>query len=298
MNITKKYIIAWWNAFRAFSLIIAIDSCLLGVVLAFKDGYHNYLNAILVMLGGIFIQSGVNLINDFFEFKQRKVEDKMAHLQIFGSERDNIEWIIFFSGLGFFALTIPIGLFLVYRTGIPLLILGLVGFVGGYFYTGEPFNYKKKGLGVFLVFFLMGVFMIVGSYYAVSGTYNKSILLISLPISSLVAHMLLTNELRDYEADAGFDIPTLTVRIGYIPSLVFYFVLLAFTYVFTFVLSNMWLFSHPLFVLLGLPFLIKPSITLIRNKGSKRSVIPDMMIHHTVFGICFIGSYIYDMLII
>ncbi len=296
MEITKDLIIryfkAWFKALRLFSLPIAWVSCLLGVVLAFNDGYRNFLNAVLIMIAGSLLQTGVNLINDFFEFKQRNIDDKIPNLKIFGPKRELIEWIIFISGVGCFTLTIPIGLFLVYKTGIPLLILGIVGLIGGYFYTGEPFNYKIKGLGVLFVFFLMGVFMVTGSYYAMSGIVNLSVLLISIPVSSMVSEILLCNELRDIEADTRHGLKTLSVRIGYKNAVILYFLLIAITYGGIIWLYFIGLIPNLYFLLFGILFMIPPTIIILKNNNKMKNIIPWMMVHHSIFGLLFIGTYL------
>jgi 1,4-dihydroxy-2-naphthoate octaprenyltransferase len=286
-----RYAKAWWNAFRPVSLVIAAVSCGLGTALAFVDGRGEPLRAVLVMIAGLAIQSGVNLANDFFEFKQRNIEDKIPHLAIFGRERDAVEWIIFLSGMGFFALSVPIGLWLAWLSGWPLIALGAIGLLGGYFYTGEPWNYKKRGLGVLLVFFLMGILMIGGSYYAVSGNFSWRVVPISIPVSSLVSLILLSNEIRDFEYDQRHGFGTLTARIGLQGSRILFFSLAVLAYGGTALLSVFGLFPRNPFVFAGLLFLIKPSLALYRREGRRKRIIPDIMLHHFVFGALFIGSY-------
>ena len=236
---------AWLVALRPASLVIAAFSCFLGVALAWRDGRGDLLSSILVVAAGILLQSGVNLVNDFFEFKRRKVDDKIAHLAVFGAESDLLEWFIFLTGLACFAVVVPVGLFLAWRTGWWLLALGGVGFVGGYFYTGEPFNYKRRGLGVIFVFFLMGVLMVAGSYWATSGMLSIPVIWVSLPVSILVSLILLTNELRDFESDSRHGIRTLSVRIGYTAAAGLYLALLGLAYAGPWVLGAIGLFPRP-----------------------------------------------------
>jgi 1,4-dihydroxy-2-naphthoate octaprenyltransferase/ABC-type nitrate/sulfonate/bicarbonate transport system substrate-binding protein len=293
-DLRRRYFLGWWRALRAFSLVIALHSCLLGVVLAGRDGYGDIAMAVLVVIAGLLIQSGVNLVNDFFEFKQRNIDDKIPALRIFGSERDFLEWAIFISGLACFALVVPIGIYLAVRTGWPLLILGAIGFVGGYFYTGEPFNYKRRGLGVFFVFFLMGTFMISGSYYAVSGFFSLESVWIGIPIGALISHILLCNEIRDHEYDREHGIATLTSRIGIDRSIVLSWILLAVAYLGPVVLHVAGLLPHLWFVFLSLPFVVKP-IRRLRAPRPKRIVlIPAIMLHHFVYGTMFVLTYLWS----
>lgn len=290
----RKFVTAWFKALRLFSLGIALHSCLLGIVLAFSDGFVNWLHAGIVLFCGLALQAGVNLVNDFFEFKQNIVEDKIPALQIFGTKRKILEWLIFLSGLGCFAVVVPCGIYLVWNTGWPLLVLGIIGFMGGYFYTGEPFNYKRKGLAVFFVFFLMGVFMIIGSYYAVAAVFKWEVVLISIPLSALISHVLLGNEIRDHESDAGFGIKTFTVRFGMKAASILFYVLLGIAYAGPVVLFFTGLFPHLFFIFLGLPFLIKPFRAPYFPKEKRKKIIPLLVIHHFVYGAGFILTYIFD----
>lgn len=71
-----------------------------------------------------------------------------------------------------FTVVIILGLYMVTLRGWPLLLLGIIGVAGAWGYTGSPFNYKQRGLGILMVFWFMGVLLIGGSYYVVSGSYH------------------------------------------------------------------------------------------------------------------------------
>jgi 1,4-dihydroxy-2-naphthoate octaprenyltransferase len=280
------------KAGRLPSLVIAAFSCALGVVLAWRDGQGDVLNTIGVMIAGLALQVGVNLVNDFFEFRQGKVDDKVANLGFSPKDRDLLEWLIFLVGLAFFGLAGLIGLFLAWRSGWLLIALGIVGFVGGFFYTGEPLNYKRRGLAVVLVFFLMGVFMVVGSAFAVSGRFHWRLVFASIPVSILVSLILLANEIRDFEADSRHGIGTLAVRIGYRRAIGVYCVLLICAYLGPFILWHAGLFPRPGLVLLALPFAVPPFLFLRRPPERRMGIIPLVMLHHLAFGSLFCASYL------
>ena len=61
---------------------------------------------------------------------------------------------------------IVIGLWLTYETGWLLLVIGLLGLLGGYFYTGSRSPIKNQGFGVVAVFLFTGILMVLGSYVA------------------------------------------------------------------------------------------------------------------------------------
>ena len=211
------------KALRPFSLVVALVSSGLGVQLAWQGGYHDPLRALLVVVAALLLQAGVNLINDRADLA--RTQDSSIKQSI----RHNSYW-----GWGCFALCSLIGLWLVGQSGWTLMALCLVGLLGALGYTVEPLNYKRRGLGVPLVFWLMGVLLVLGSWHAMGAPLVSSravaVMLLSLPISCLVALLLLSNELRDWERDRAAAVATLTVRLGYSNAARFYLLLLMLAY--------------------------------------------------------------------
>ena len=283
---------AWWKALRPPSLVIALVSCALGAALAWRDSRGDVPATILVLAAGMVLQAGVNLVNDFFEFKSSRVDDKIAHLGMFGSERQLVEWFIFLSGLACFAAVVPAGLYLAWRSGWPFAALGAAGLVGGYAYTGEPLNYKRRGLGVPLVFFLMGVLMVAGSYYAVARTLSWSVALASLPVSALVSLILLANELRDFEPDGRHGIRTLTVRIGYPAASVLYLVLIVAAYAGVGLLGRAGIVPHAWYVCAAVPFAVPPTVMVFLPHERRQRIIPRVMLHHLAFGGLYVAAFL------
>lgn len=279
------------KALRLPSLVIAAVSCALGIVLAYQAGRGDWINAAAVMVAGLALQAGVNLVNDFFEFHQRRVDDKVESLRFTPQQRETLEWMIFLVGLALFGVAGLVGIFIAWRTGWPVLVLGVVGFFGGFFYTGEPLNYKRRGLAVALVFFLMGVIMISGSYYAVARSFSWDIAAVSVPVSFLVSLILLTNELRDYEADVRHGIRTLAVRIGYAPAVRVYCVLLFLAYATPALLALAGMYPHLRYLYLALPFAIPPFLLMGQPPAARMRIVPAVMLHHLAFGTLFCLAY-------
>src|SRR3989442_6515428 len=55
-----------------------------------------------------------------------------------------------------FIMALIMGIFLTLHRGWPIVLLGLIGFIGGYFYTAPPFQHKDRALGLPVVFFFNG----------------------------------------------------------------------------------------------------------------------------------------------
>lgn len=197
------------KALRPFSLSVALITCSLGISAASNFQTLNMSIVFLILLAGILLQTGVNLINDHADIKNPVTLKKLSPKDI-----SNIAFN-YKVGWTCFLLCSAIGLYLVSQVGGVLLILAIIGGCGALFYTTEPINYKRRGLGVILVFFFMGVLMIYGAFYAAIGEHQLYAIIISLPASFLTSALLLSNELRDYTSDKKEGIKTLTVRLGY-----------------------------------------------------------------------------------
>ena len=256
---------SWFlKALRPFSLIVAIATCGLGVSLALVEGSQNFMLASVVIFNGVLLQIAVNLINDHRDL----LEDHFSSEQRQAIQRNTrIGYIVMI-------IAIAIGLYLVSLRGWPLLLLGMVGVFGAWGYTGGQINYKSRGLGILMVFFLMGVLLIGGSYYVVAGIYHIDIFWLSLPFSLLSSLLLLSNELRDYEEDLARGIKTLCVRSGYKIGVKLYYTLLALTYFITALLYTADKLNDPFLILVTLFALWQPIKTLNAPRPKRQRLPP------------------------
>ena len=188
---------------RPFSLIVALATCGLGVLLAAGDGAASALVAAAVILAGLLLQIGVNLVNDHADLAL--VDDETERQAIRRNAR---------AGAAAIVLACAVGLWLVAQRGWPLLCIGTVGVLGLWGYAAEPINLKARGLGLPAVFLLTGVLMVSGAYVAMTGTLSMAVLAWSVPFSLFAMLLLLGNELRDVEADVADGHGTFTVRFG------------------------------------------------------------------------------------
>jgi len=236
------------NALRPFSLIVALATCGLGISLALVEGTEDYFLSALVIFTGVLLQISVNLINDHRDLEngQFTPEQRLAI-----SNNTRIGWVIM-------SIAIILGLYMVSLRGWPLFLLGIIGVFGAWGYTGGQINYKSRGLGIVLVFLFMGVLLIGGSYYVVSGSYHWNIFWLSLPFSLLSSLLLLSNELRDYEDDLAAGIRTLCVRLGYDMGVKLYYWLVALVYLVSVLLYQANILNRVILILVTVVVLWQP----------------------------------------
>ena len=242
------------KALRPFSLVVAVISCGLGILLAWNSGFQNPVLAIWIMIGGVLAQAGINLINDIEDIPLIPKEHA-HHYHIKRMISSNTK-----AGIACFILAGLVSLYLISIQGWPLFVLIVISGLASLSYNIGPFNFKHRGLAMVQVFLLMGVLMVQGAYLAMSGLFSSTVLLHSLPISLLVSLLLLSNELRDSETDKNKNIKTLTVRIGYKNAVRLYWSLVFLSYilavVFLFAGNYLDHVSNLLWLLIPLPLLI------------------------------------------
>lgn len=238
------------KALRPFSLVVAVVSCGLGILIAWNDGYHNPYLAGWIMLGGILAQAGINLINDIEDLPLIP-ESHPRYNHIIGVINRNTK-----AGIVCFILASAIGIYLISKQGLPLFLLILVSGLASLSYNFGPINFKHRGLAMVQVFLLMGIFMVQGAYLAMSGHFSSTALLHSIPISLLISLLLLSNELRDWETDKNKNIQTLTVRIGYQNSVNLYWILIGLSYLLAIIFFALGELHQLLWLLIPLPMLI------------------------------------------
>jgi len=191
------------RALRPFSFSVALITCLVGIVSASDLPDFSYTTAVIIIVAAVLLQAGVNLINDYADLQ--RLQSRLVRARVVRNFR---------LGLCCFLLAAAIGIYLISYAGLGLLALLLVGLAGALGYTVEPVNFKRRGLAVVLVFWLMGVLMVCGSYYILAGEINWQIFWRAVPVSLISSLLLLANEIRDIDSDRDAGIRTLTVRIG------------------------------------------------------------------------------------
>ncbi len=208
----------WFQALRAYSFTASVIPLTLGAAIALNDAKNGkpvtWAYFPIVLIAGVLFHAGTNLMNDYVDFK--KGVDRIDTLGSSGVLTHNLltPRAVFIGAWTCFLVGIALGLVLVADRGLPMLYLGIAGFLGGYFYSGEPFGYKYVGLGDILVFLMMGTLMVVGSHVALTGEFTATPVLLSIPIGCLVTAILHANNLRDIDSDKTAHITTLAVAIG------------------------------------------------------------------------------------
>jgi 1,4-dihydroxy-2-naphthoate octaprenyltransferase len=192
----------------------------------------NWLHVLLIVIGAVSAHACVNVFNEYFDFKSG-LDAKTQRTPFSGGSgalQANPEKVraTFWLAWGTFALTALIGMYFVWLQGWQLLPVGILGLVLLVTYTlwwvYHPFLCLiAPGLG-------FGVLMVMGTHFALTGSYSWTAFVASLVPTFLVSDLLLLNQFPDVEADRSVGRRHYPILVGRKTSLVLYGVLLLLAY--------------------------------------------------------------------
>lgn len=204
----------WFWLARPFSLTAAAVPVLFGSALAFNDGMFSFGPFLAMLLASLLIQAATNMFNEFYD-EQRGL-DTAGSVGIAGSivgGRMKARNVLV-GALFCYTLALLFSIYLVYAGGWPVLVLGCLSALGGYVYSAGPRPIAYTPASEATVFVFMGLMIVVITYGVQTNSYPLYVPLAAIPIGTLVAAILLANNIRDLESDRRGGRNTLPVALG------------------------------------------------------------------------------------
>jgi len=201
MNDNVGKIKTWVLAGRPKTLPAALVPVIMGTAMAYGDGVYHIPAALAALLGALLIQIGTNFVNDYADFKKGTDNgERIGPLRVTQAGLVTPTQMKFAIALVFF-LTVLAGLYLVYRGGWPVVIIGVLSIVSGALYTAGPYPLGYLGLGDIFVLIFFGPVALAGTYYVQALTINWIVILAGLAPGLLSVAILTVNNLRDIDGD-------------------------------------------------------------------------------------------------
>lgn len=204
----------WVLASRPKTLWAAVSPVIIGTAMAYGDGKVHWISAILAAIGAVLIQIGTNLSNDYFDFVHgADRQGRLGPLRVTQAGLVKPQAIKKATIL-VFSLAILAGIFLIWRAGWPILIIGVLSISFGVLYTAGPFPLGYNGLGDIFALIFFGVVAVGGTYYVQALQINVLVLLAGVSPGLFSMAILTVNNLRDIYTDKKIGKKTLAVRFG------------------------------------------------------------------------------------
>ena len=295
----------WLQEIRAPFFTAAIVPILLGTIIAFHEiGQINWVYFLLTMIGGILLHAGANVANDYFDHISQNDEINEEFVRPFtGGSRIIQQGLlspkeVLFGSLIFIFIASVIGIYLTYKIGIVILMLGLIGVVSGFFYTAPPLYWVSRGIGEIIIGLNFGILMTFGAFYVQAGSFSWHPIVASLPVAFLIAAVLYINEFQDYKADKAVGKNHLVVRLGKQKAVFGYILIMFLTYI-SLVIGVVTDTLPPMSLigLLTLPLAFKSIKVALNFYDDSVKLIPanaTTIMNHLITGLLITVSYVVD----
>ncbi len=204
----------WYEVVRPFSFTASTVPVAAAGGLAAVHGLFDWVLFLAALIASVLLHIGTNVINEIYDVRRGVdtiTSPRASHAILKGRVTEREAFAIAFTAFG---LSAALGVYMIAVRGWVVAVLGIVGLVAGWGYTAPPLQYKFRAVGVPLVFFLMGPLMVTGAYYVITGQFDWTAVVLSIPVGLLVAAILHGNEWRDVSDDARMGSSTLSIRAG------------------------------------------------------------------------------------
>jgi len=197
----KTAVAAWIEAARPKTLFASLSPVLIGCALAWRDGFFQWIPALLCVCVALLAQIASNFANDYFDYKKgADREDRLGPARAVASG-----WILPKAMLQgtFISLTLSCicGCLLLFYGGWILLPVGIFMAFCVLAYSAGPFPLAYNGLGDVCVLLFYGIIPVCFTYYVQAGSFSLLSILLSFAIGFLSINILVVNNYRDYEQD-------------------------------------------------------------------------------------------------
>jgi len=204
----------WLEAARPKTLGASIAPVITGTAMAYAHSAFHWLSAILALAGAVLIQVGTNYANDYFDYSRgADAGERLGPVRATQAGLVTPQAMRLAFTLSFIAASIA-GLYLIYRGGIPILVIGILSIVFGFIYTGGPYPLGYYGFGDIFVLIFFGPVAVGGTYFVQALQINWSVVFIGFAPGLLSVAILTVNNLRDRETDKKAGKKTIAVRFG------------------------------------------------------------------------------------
>jgi 1,4-dihydroxy-2-naphthoate octaprenyltransferase len=231
INLVPGSIKTWFMELRPSFLLLSFVLVPIGTAIAWHGGSFSALYFVLAQAGMLLAHIGVNVLNDYFDYKstldlQTKRTPFSGGSGILPAQLLEPRGV-YILGVVSLLLAALIGAYFIAVYGWAFLPIMVIGSLSAYFYSP---HIARWWLGEFLAGLNFGLLAVMGSYFAQTGHYSWEAVVAGLPCSFLTANLLLLNEFPDLEADRQVGRRNLVMALGKRRAAWLYTILLVCTY--------------------------------------------------------------------
>lgn len=235
----------------------------------------------LTLIGGMALHAGANVANDYYDHKSGCDDGNVEYVRPFtGGSRMIQQGLmtpreVLGESMVLYAIAAAIGVYFIYVRGVVILVLGIIGALGGFFYTAPPFKLVHRGVGELVIGLNFGVLLTLGAFYVQAGSLAVEPVSASIPVALLIMAILYINEFQDYAADKAVGKNHWVVRLGKERAVWGYAAIMSLVYL-SIVAAVIARLQTPwtLIALVTMPLSIKAVMVTRKNFGDSKALAP------------------------
>ena len=194
----------WLQNARMVSLAQSLLPAILAMIMAINEQDFNIFLAILAVLGVVSAHLGMNLADDFFDYKVNTAESRkelnrqgfrarIVKYPYLTSNEASLKDLKRAITLFLLFATVMGGIILITRFNWLIVLIAFLTLFLGVSYSGFPFKFSYIGLGELVIGIIFGPLLMMGVYVASANRLDLSVVLASIPVGLLVVNILFTH---------------------------------------------------------------------------------------------------------
>ena len=217
-----EWLSIWWEGIRPAYLALSLLPVVLGSVVAWTQsispktprGNFHLIKFVITLIAVLLLQISAHLINDYYDYL-RGIDTNNSLGPGGLIQQGLIKPVrVLVSGLIALGLGTLLGVFVAVSGGWLVIVIGLIGVLAAYFYSGNPKGLSSLPLGEFVCFFIFGPLLTIGSYMVQTGHLDRIVYIYSISLGLLATAFIHLNNMRDTESDAPAGKLTLASLLG------------------------------------------------------------------------------------
>ena len=220
----RKNISFWLKNARPISLPQSLLPALTAVALSFGCGGFSWIAVIASVLGVIFLHLGLNLMDDWFDYKVGSAEAR-SKVTNEGFRGRMTKYPYLVSGeathsqllkavMVFLSASAVMGAVVIAVRDFNIIWWMIAGAVIGVSYSGGPLKLGFRGLGELVIFLMFGPLLMTGVYYAITGLLDWKIVCLSVAVGLLVTNIVYSHSVLDAVPDRKMGKKTMAHLMG------------------------------------------------------------------------------------
>ena len=214
----------WLNNARPISLPQSLLPALTAVALTCGQGHFSTIAAIASIVGVIALHLGLNLMDDWYDYKVGSAEARQAVANE-GFRGRMVKYPYLTSGeatpkelhraaFSFLGAAALMGVAVIAVRGWMTLVWMAAAIVIGMSYSGGPLKLGFRGFGELVIFIMFGPLLMTGVYWAITGSVDLKIVWLSTAVGFLVTNIVYSHSVLDAVPDAKMGKKTMAHLMG------------------------------------------------------------------------------------